>query len=120
MLPIMSCHTILYCRKWKECVAFYRDFLGFLVVFDNNILVELEPAPNARIGVMDVSRTKRNVTAPETIVLSFKVADIEKTHNLLREKSGEIVERKDHPWGAWVVELKDPEGRMIEFWSKGD
>ena len=67
MLPIMSCHTILYCRKWKECISFYRDVLGFPVVFDNNILVELEPAPNVRIGLMDVSRTKRNVTAPETL-----------------------------------------------------
>jgi hypothetical protein len=36
----------------------YRDVLGFSVVFDNNILVELEPAPNVRIGLVDVSRTK--------------------------------------------------------------
>ena len=120
MLPIMSCHTILYCRKWKECISFYRDVLGFPVVFDNNILVELEPAPNVRIGLIDVSRTKRNITAPETIVLSFRVANREKTYELLREKCKETVERKDHPWGAQIVELKDPEGRMIEFWSKKD
>jgi hypothetical protein len=53
----------------------YRDVLGFSVVFDNNILVELEPAPNVRIGLMDISRTKLNVTAPETIVLSFRVTN---------------------------------------------
>ncbi|HPD60871.1 MAG TPA: VOC family protein [Thermodesulfobacteriota bacterium] len=120
MLPITSVHTILYCQKWKECISFYRDILGFPVVFDNNILVELEPTPNARIGLMDVSRTKRNVTEPETIVLSFQVADIEKTYILLREKSGDTVERKEHRWGAQVVELRDPEGRRVEFWSKRD
>ena len=120
MLPIMSCHTILYCRKWKECISFYRNDFGFPVVFDNNVLVELEPAPNLRIGLMDFSRTKRNVTAPETIVLSFRVANIEKTYELLREKCEETLERKDHPWGAQIVELNDPEGRMIEFWSKRD
>jgi catechol 2,3-dioxygenase-like lactoylglutathione lyase family enzyme len=119
MLPIMSCHTILYCRKWKECISFYRDVLGFPVVFDNNILVELEPAPNVRIGLMDVSRTKKNVTASENIVLSFRVTNIEKVFNLLREKCNGAVEW-NHRWGAQVAELKDPEGRMIEFWSKKD
>jgi catechol 2,3-dioxygenase-like lactoylglutathione lyase family enzyme len=118
MLPLMSCHTILYCRKWKECISFYRDVLGFPIVFDNNILVELAAAPNVRIGLMDVSRTKRNVTAPENIVFSFRVADIEKAYNLLREKCKGAVERKDRRWGAQIVELRDPEGRMIEFWSK--
>ena len=120
MLPIMSCHTILYCRKWRECTSFYRDVLGFPVVFDNNILTELEPAPNVRIGLMDVSRTKRTVTAPGTIVLSFRVANVEKAYDLLREKCKGAVEQKDHRSGAQVVELKDPEGRMIEFWSKKD
>ena len=119
MLPIMTCHTILYCRKWKECVSFYRDVLGFPVVFDNNILVELESAPNVRLGLMDVSRTKRNITAPENIVLSFRVTNIEEVYNLLREKYNEAVEWKRR-WDAQVVELKDPEGRMVEFWSKKD
>ena len=52
-----------------------RDVLGFSIVFDNIILVELEPAPNVRIGLMDISRTKLNVTAPETIVFSFRVTN---------------------------------------------
>jgi len=116
----MSCHTILYCRKWEECISFYRDILGFPVVFDNNILAEVEPAPNVRIGLMNVSRTKKNVTAPETIVLSFRLTNIEKAYGLLREKCKVAVERKGHHWGAQVVELRDPEGRLIEFWSKKD
>jgi hypothetical protein len=41
----------------------------------NIILVELEPAPNVRIGLMDISRTILNVTAPETIVFSFRVTN---------------------------------------------
>ena len=117
MLPITSFNTILYCRKWKECIFFYQNVLGFPVIFDNNILVEFEPFPSARIGLIDVSRTKKSVTAPENIVLSFKVANIEKTYALLREKCKDVLERKYHRWGAQVVELKDPEGRMIEFWS---
>ena len=90
MLPIMSFHTILYCRKWKECISFYLDALGFPVIFDNKILLEVERALNARIGLMDVSRTKRNVTAPETIVLSFRVANREKTYELLRENAKKL------------------------------
>jgi hypothetical protein len=60
------------------------------------------------------------VTAPETILLSFPVTNREKTYKLLREKCKETLERKDHPWGAQIVELKEPEGRIIEFWSKRD
>jgi len=120
MLSILSCHTVLYCQKWKECISFYQDVLGFPIVFANNILVEVEPKVNTRIGLIDVSRTKRKFTAPENIILSFQVASIEKAYACLKERYRGILEIKSHPWGAKLIELKDPEGRIIEFWEKED
>ena len=30
-VTIESFHTVLFCREWDACVAFYRDVLGFAV-----------------------------------------------------------------------------------------
>jgi len=116
-LSVKSLDTVLYCGKWNECVSFYRDVLGFPVVFANDILVEVEPVTGARIGLMDAGRTRWPASRGDSFILSFRVSDIEETHQFLQKNYAGIGELKDHPWGARLFEIRDPEARRIEFWS---
>jgi catechol 2,3-dioxygenase-like lactoylglutathione lyase family enzyme len=116
-LPVISFHVVIYSKKWKECVSFYRDILGFPVIFSNNIFVELEAAPGSRIGLLDATRTRRSPGNYDNFILSFCVSDVEETRELLQVRYPELSQVKQHPWGAKVFELKDPEGRRLEFWS---
>jgi catechol 2,3-dioxygenase-like lactoylglutathione lyase family enzyme len=118
ILPVEGLHTVLYCRNWEECVSFYRDTLGFPVAFANNLFVEVRVSSGACIGLLDAGRTRRTLgLSPDNFLLSFQVADVEKTHGILRERYQGVSEIKNHPWGARLFELQDPEGRVLEFWS---
>lgn len=119
-LPVLSFHTVLYCRKWQECIAFYRDVLGFPVVFENDLFVELETAPGARIGLLDAARSRRRNEAPAGFLLSFRVEDIHSTHDLLSARLSNLPKPARHPWGALLFELQDPDGRTVEFWSPAE
>jgi len=116
-VPVISVHTILYSHKWNECVSFYRDILGFPIIFANKIFVELEPAQGSRIGLLDATRARRSPSTHDSFILSFCVSDVERTYSLLQARYPGLSEIRSHPWGARVFELKDPEGRRIEFWS---
>ena len=119
-ISVRSLHTVIYCQKWKECISFYTDILGFPVVFTNEIFVEVQPATGARIGLMDAGRTRWPASRGDSFILSFRVADIEETHQCLQRRYTGLGELKDHSWGARLFEIKDPEGRRIEFWSDSD
>jgi catechol 2,3-dioxygenase-like lactoylglutathione lyase family enzyme len=119
-LSVRSLHTVLYCRKWKECITFYGDVLGFPVVCTNEIFVEVQPATGARIGLMNAHRTRWPASGGDGFILSFRVSDIEVTHKFLQKKCSGLGPVEDHPWGARLFEIKDPEGRRIEFWSDAD
>ena len=51
MLPVGSLHTVLICDTWEACISFYRDTLGFPVVYERERFVESEVTPSARIGI---------------------------------------------------------------------
>lgn len=119
-LPVLSFHTVLYCRKWTECIAFYRDILGFPVVFENDLFVELETAQGARIGLLDAARSSRGKESPAGFLLSFRVADIQRAHDLLCARLPNLPKPARHPWGALLFEFQDPDGRRLEFWSPAE
>ena len=106
-------HTVLYCRKWDECVSFYRNILGFPVVDTKPGFVEVQVAPGSRIGLLRSSRNDN----PGCFILSFRVGDVDKMHDLLSMRSKEVTAIKLHPWGARLFELRDPEERLLEFWT---
>ena len=116
-LSVQSYHTVLYCRKWQECISFYRDVLGFPVVFANEMFVEVRPVAGARIGLMNAARTRWPASCGDSFILSFRVSDIGETHQLLQRNYADVGEPKDHTWGARLFEIRDPDGRRIEFWS---
>ncbi|MEJ5300250.1 MAG: hypothetical protein WHS38_04595 [Thermodesulforhabdaceae bacterium] len=117
-LPIMSIGTVLYCSKWRECVEFYRRILACDIIFQNDFFVELSPSTGARLGLMDVSRTTKQVTHPESIVISIQVSSIEKTIKVLRQIFPNLPDSFRCVWGVKLIEIKDPDGRVVEFWER--
>lgn len=114
---VESFHTILLCSKWDASVTFYREILQFGVVDEKPGFVEFEVAEGSRIGLIRASGGRSKGDVPIPLVLSFRVDDIEKIHRILSGRCKTITAIKEHPWGAFVFELKDPEGRRLEFWT---
>jgi hypothetical protein len=50
--------------------------------------------------------------------LTFRVANLEKAHEHLAAQREEVSEIIDHPWGARLFKMQDPEGRRLEIWAR--
>ncbi|MFO1352702.1 MAG: VOC family protein [Gammaproteobacteria bacterium] len=117
-LAVIRANTILYCKRWSETVAFYRDRLGFPVAFANDWFVEFELCAGAFLSIADQRRTRLQDPAGRTAVtLTLRVADLDKTWQTLGARGLEPDPIRHHIWGARVCYLHDPEGHRIEFWE---
>jgi catechol 2,3-dioxygenase-like lactoylglutathione lyase family enzyme len=114
---VTSFHAVLFCRKWDESVAFYRDILGFPVTDRKKGFMEFQVTPEARIGLLQEVRSPATNGRDGRFILSFRVPDILETHRQLQARCPDLPAVRKHPWGAWVFELTDPEQRRLEFWS---
>ena len=115
---VRRCNTIIYCRRWRATVTFYRDIIGFPSAFSNDWFVELTVAPRSFLSIADEARATIRSSQGDGITLSFEVADVSRMRRRVIRK-GIIAERvRTHPWGARCFFIHDPEGNRIEFWSK--
>ncbi|MDM7994730.1 MAG: VOC family protein [Acidobacteriota bacterium] len=117
-LSIEAFHTILLCRKWEECVAFYRDLLGFQTVDSKPGFVEVEVTPGARLGLIQRTRGLDAEDRDSALVLTFRVLDLEKAHAILASRCQGVTEIMRHPWGERLFKMRDPDGRPLEIWSQ--
>jgi len=117
MMDIKTANTILYCRKWKETVAFYKTRLRLRVTTSREWFVEFKLNEAARLSIADESKTSIGSTGGNGITITMEVYDIEKTHLYLTKVGLNPTAIKDHAWGARVIHIYDPEGNRIEFWS---
>ena len=116
-LFIKRVNTILYCRNWRETVDFYQQALKLPVTFSNDWFVEFELGAGARLSVANESRSTIPSGRGNGITLTFQVESADETWLMLR-KTGLVFEPvQDHPWGARVFYLFDPEGHRLEIWS---
>jgi len=110
-------NTIIYCKSWSECVAFYRDDLKFEVVFANEWFMEFKVNEAASLSVVDERRSLSGTASGEGVMLSFRVDDV----NSVRSEM-ELLELDPTPiatvWDSPVFSIFDPEGVRIEFWSQ--
>jgi hypothetical protein len=54
---IKTSNIILYCKRWNDTVAFYRDTLKFPIHFSNEWFVEFTLAVKARLSVANEEKT---------------------------------------------------------------
>ena len=114
---VESFHTVLFCSEWDACVHFYRDVLGFVEVDARTGFVEVQVTPESRIGLLRHKKEDSAANLGASMILSFKVADVGEIHHLLSRRCKSVTELRQHPWGARLFELRDPEGRRLEFWT---
>lgn len=116
-LAIKNFNTILYCKKWRQTVGFYKDDLKLPISFETEWFVEFKVSDRACLSVADESKTTINSSQGAGITLTFQTDDIHKAWELLRNKGLAPGSIKEHAWGAEVFYLFDPEGHRIEIWS---
>lgn len=116
--PIKSTNTILYCRRWAETVAFYKNDLKFPVNYASEWFVEFAVTPGAYISVADEQRATVKSSFGGGLTLTFQVEDIETAWQQLHERGVELGPLKNHVWGARVFYFFDPEGHRLEMWSR--
>ena len=115
-MKIKAANTILYCKKWDETVAFYRDGLKLLVISSTDWFVEFKLNESARLSVANEIRASIKSGEGKGITISLQVADVE-------ELRAQFVEAGFNPtpikeiWGSKAIYIHDPEGNRLEFWS---
>jgi predicted enzyme related to lactoylglutathione lyase len=114
-VKIKAANTILYCEKWEETVAFYRDGLKLLIISSNDWFVEFKLNESSRLSVANEARATIDSGNGKGITISLQVSDIEQAQAELMEAGITTTPIKE-VWGSKAVYLHDPEGNRLEFW----
>ncbi len=117
-MEIETVNMILYCKKWKETVAFYMAKLGLPLINSFDWFVELELNDKSRLSIADESRTSIKSSNGAGITISLQINHIDTIHRKLRKAGVCVSNVKNHPWNAKVFYAHDPEGNRVEFWEK--
>lgn len=115
-MVIKRSNTILYCKKWSETVAFYRDIFAFEINYENDWFVEFQITPNSFLSIADETRATIHSVGGQGITLAWQVDNIQAIRNNLVAK-GVIVTEIKKRWGAAVMYLHDPDKHRIELWQ---
>jgi predicted enzyme related to lactoylglutathione lyase len=110
-------NTILYCKKWEETVLFYRDRLNLVQTVDKSWFAEFRLNSAARLSVADASRASVGAVGGRGVTITLRVDDIEEMADRLKASGLNPPAAVEHPWGAKVIRIHDPEGTRLEFWA---
>ena len=116
MLQPKRTNTILYCEKWSETVAFYRDALGFKVATERDWFVEFQLTDDSYLSVAHAEKTSISPVEGQGITLTWEVVDVNSLADKLKEIGIETTDVKQN-WGALSCIFHDPEGHRIEIWQ---
>jgi catechol 2,3-dioxygenase-like lactoylglutathione lyase family enzyme len=113
---IQRTNTILYCRKWRETVAFYEEIFAFPVSHQTDWFVEFRLTPDSFLSIADESRATIKSVEGQGVTLSWEISNLQEAHAalLVRHLMVSPIRKK---WGADVFYLHDPEGHRIELWQ---
>lgn len=116
-LCFKSANTILYCKRWKETVAFYQHHLRLPVTFSTDWFVEFRLTGAAHLSVADEARASVKSNSGQGLTLALQVDSAETAWQQLQDLGLRPQPLRDHPWGAQAFYLFDPEGHRLEIWS---
>lgn len=116
-LHIERCNTILYCRRWSETVAFYRDVLGLTVSFENDWFVEFDVCAGASVSVAEASRSTIEAVDGQGITITWRVGDVRTAREELVRRGLDVTAIHQR-WGSSACYVHDPEGHRLELWSE--
>ncbi len=109
-------NTILYCKRWKECIEFYSEGLNLPVLFQKEWFVEYKLTKTAHLSIADSSKSSIKSSCGMGLTISLQVDDIESEHIRFQEKN--LNPTPIHLiWGSRAFYIFDPDGNRMEFWS---
>jgi len=119
-------HTRLLVSNFNDCFIFYRDIMGFTVVWgdENGIYADFDVNGHllALFGKVPMAEAigaespKLKSEQQDDVCLIFSVEDVDVTYDLLENK-GVIPINKPHDrkeWGIRCFHFRDPAGNLIE------
>lgn len=109
-------NTILYCSRWQQTVAFYRDILELSITMQNEWLVEFHLTGGATLSVADQSRASIASSGGAGITISLRVEDVDEARTTVTQR-GISPGPMRTIWGSRAFYLWDPEGTRLEFWG---
>ena len=115
-IRIERANTILYCRRWNECVEFYRDTIGLTVGYENDWFVEFSVDGSSMLSVADARRATIESAAGAGVTLAWLVEAVDLVRARL-VRLGVDVTPLTTRWESTVCYCHDPEGHRIEFWT---
>lgn len=116
-LRFKSANTILYCKRWKETVAFYQQHLGLPITFSTDWFVEFRLTGAGHLSVANEARASVKSNGGQGLTLALQVDSAETAWRCLQARGLGPQPLRDHPWGARVFYVFDPEGHRLEIWS---
>ena len=116
-MEIQRANIILYCSKWDETVDFYQNKLKLPVCVSLVWFIEFKINEMTCLSIADEKKTIMKSSRGKGHVITLKVEEIQKIYLELKNTGLNPSEIREHSWGAQVINIFDPEGNRIEFWS---
>ena len=120
-------HTRLLVSNYKDCFIFYRDIMGFTVVWgdENGIYADFDVNGHllALFGKVPMAEAigaespKQKSEQQDDVCLIYAVEDVDGIYDSLKQK-GVIAINKPHDreeWGIRCFHFRDPAGNLIEI-----
>ena len=107
-------------NKLEQSRDFYRDTLGFTLVFENDSYIEMLAQGSTTMGVSFVSPelSGGEKFTGEGIILSFEVADVDAEFARLKASGVRILEElRDKAWGERSFVINDPNGVHVYIYK---
>ena len=107
-------------NKLEQSRDFYRDTLGFALVFENDNYIEMLAQGSTTMGVSFVTPelSGGEKFTGEGIILSFEVADVDAEFVRLKAAGVRILEElRDKAWGERSFVINDPNGVHVYIYK---
>ena len=107
-------------NKLDQSRDFYRDILGFALVFENDSYIEMLAQGSTTMGVSFVfpELSGGEKFTGEGIILSFEVADVDAEFVRLKAAGVRILEElRDKAWGERSFVINDPNGVHVYIYK---
>ena len=107
-------------NKLDQSRDFYRDILGFALVFENDNYIEMLAEGSTTMGVSFITPelSGGEKFTGEGIILSFEVADVDAEFARLKAAGVRILEElRDKAWGERSFVINDPNGVHVYIYK---
>ena len=107
-------------NKLEQSRDFYRDYLGFELVFENDNYIEMLAQGSTTMGVSFVTPelSGGEKFTGEGIILSLEAADVDTEYARLKAAGVRICEElRDKAWGERSFVINDPNGVHIYIYK---